>query len=346
MKLLFITRKYPPMIGGMEKVSYALAKEFSKKVDTTVVAWGKSQKYLPFFLIKAFVQALYIIPTKKITNIHLGDGMLSPLGLILKRIFKTKTTVTIHGLDITFKQSLYQAIIPKCVAKMDKVICVSNATLQECVKRGISKEKCAVIPWGVYPNEFKINATRKDLEKIVEISLDNKKVLITVGRLVKRKGVYWFIKNVFPKLNDNYIYLVIGEGPERERIENIINKLNLNNRIKLLGRVSDKELKIIYNTADIFVMPNIKVEGDMEGFGIVAIEAASTGLPVIASDLEGIKDAIIEGKTGKLVKYNSRSELLSAIKITKFNKKHLRKEIFKKYSWTNIVKFYKLCALK
>ena len=49
MKLLFITRKYPPMIGGMEKVSYALAKEFSKKVDTTVVACGKSQKYLPLF---------------------------------------------------------------------------------------------------------------------------------------------------------------------------------------------------------------------------------------------------------------------------------------------------------
>jgi glycosyltransferase involved in cell wall biosynthesis len=339
--LLFITRKYPPSIGGMEKVSYDLSMELSKKVPTTIISWGGSQKWLFYFLPKAFFQSLFYIPSKKITNIHLADGLLAPLGLALKIITRRKVTVTVHGLDITYKNKLYQAIIPYCLSKLDKIVCISSATQKECIARGVPTNKCTVIPWGVYPNEFKIKATRKALEKIAGVELKNKKVLITIGRLVKRKGVSWFIENVMPKLGPNYIFLVAGDGPERPDIQNVIKAHNLQDRVILLGKVSDLDKKILYNTADVFVMPNIKVEGDIEGFGIVAIEASSVGLPVIASKSEGIEDAVITNKTGLLYEPESIEDFLSKFSKTNlFSKESIKKYVEERFGWSKIAEGY------
>lgn len=329
------------MVGGMENLSFALANEFQKQTDTTIISWGKSQKYLPLFLPLAFVKALYLIYTKRITHIHLGDALLSPLGLFLKSFTKVKTTTTVCGLDITFKFPPYQFIVPKCVSKLDKVICISNATYDECIKRNIPKQKCIVIPCGIYPGKFDIEASRSDLEKIVEESLQNKVVLVTVGRLVKRKGVQWFIEQVLPKLSEEYIYLVIGGGPEKENIETSIRENKLENRVHLLGKVSDHDLKVIYNTSDIFIMPNIRVDGDMEGFGIVAVEATSAGLPLVGSNIEGITNAVIQGKTGILVEPEKPEEFLKAIpQVNSLKKESIKNITNQTFAWKRIAQQY------
>jgi glycosyltransferase involved in cell wall biosynthesis len=340
--LLFITRKYPPSIGGMEKVSFDLSMELSKKVPTTIISWGGSQKWLFYFLPKAYFQSLFVIPSKGITNIHLADGLLAPLGLALKIITKRKVTVTVHGLDITYKNKLYQAIIPYCLSKLDKIVCISSATKKECIKRGVPANKCTVIPWGVYPNEFKIKATRKALEKIAGIELKNKKVLITVGRLVKRKGVSWFIENVMPKIDSSYIFLIAGDGPERDNIHISINSQKLQKRVMLLGKVSDLDKKIIYNTADVFIMPNIKVEGDIEGFGIVAIEASSTGIPVVASRIEGISSSIISGETGQLVQSKNSARFIDILNGSfDLTRGYVRKYTLINFSWNTVINSYR-----
>lgn len=329
------------MVGGLEKLSYALAKEFSKNVKTTLITWGKSQKYLPYFVPLAFVKACLLIPMKKIDHIHIGDALLAPLGLLLKNFFRVKTSITVAGLDILFNFPGYQLIIPKCVAQLDKIICISEATLNECVKRGIPRKKCVVIPCGVYPQEMTMKANRKDLTKIIGANSINKKVLITVGRLVKRKGVYWFIENVFSRLNNNYFYVVIGSGPEKERIQKLIKKLHLENRIFLLGKISDEKLKIIYSTTDLFIMPNIKIDNNMEGFGIVAIEASATGLPVIASDMEGISSAVIDGKTGYLLESQNTEQFIQTLtRRSIFQRDRVAKITKENYSWEKIGKEY------
>jgi glycosyltransferase involved in cell wall biosynthesis len=340
-RLLFITRKYPPSVGGMEKVSYNLSQELSKQIPTSIIAWGGSQKWLPFFLIKAFFQSLFTIPSKNITNIHIADGLLSPLGLVLKIISRKKVTATVHGLDITYKNKLYQAIVLRCLSRLDKIICISSATLDECVKRGIPASKCTVIPWGVYPDEFKIKATRKDLEKLAGMDLKNKKVLTTVGRLVRRKGVAWFIENVMPKLSNEYVYVVAGDGPEKVNIQQKIVFQKLDKRVKLLGKVSYHDLKVLYNTADVFVMPNIKVEDDIEGFGIVAIEASSTGTPVVASRIDGIGDVICNSKNGFLVQpYNAKHYLELLKQAATLNRENIYKYIRFNFSWTSTAHLY------
>ena len=110
MKLLFITRKYPPSVGGMENYSYELFKHLKIiNEDTYLIANKYNNKVLTFFIPYSFFKALYLIWTKRITHVHLGDGLLAFEGKLIKKITKVKTSITVHGLDITFDNSFYQS---------------------------------------------------------------------------------------------------------------------------------------------------------------------------------------------------------------------------------------------
>jgi len=329
MKVLFITRKYPPQVGGMEQFSYGLIKNI--QCDKSTVILNKKQIHLIWWLPYALVMG--IIKSFGADIIHLGDAFLSPLGLIIKIISRKRVMVTVHGLDLTYKNWFYQKINIGALKYLDKIICVSASTKQECLKRGIDENKLIVIPNGIDVNCF--------AETKHAASLQKHKTLLTVGRLVKRKGVEWFIKEVMPKLYKNIKYLVVGTGPELENIITVI----ADDRVELLGRVSDEKLKELYNTADLFVMPNIKVKGDREGFGIVAIEAASVGLPVVASNIEGIKDAIIDKKNGFLVESKNIEQYVRTINLLLNSnldnvKQQIKKYTVDNYSWDVVCEHY------
>ena len=115
---------------------------------------------------------------------------------------------------------------------------------------------------------------------------------------MRRKGFVWFIENVMPKLPDRVVFWLAGDGPERENIEAAIEGAGLERRVRCLGKISEEELVELYRIGKLFVMPNIVVPGDMEGFGIVMLEAGACGLPTLAAGLEGIRDVIDEGVNG------------------------------------------------
>ena len=198
------------------------------------------------------------------------------------------------------------------------------------------------------------NYSRNDLKKILSDNLENRKVLLTSGRLAKRKGVAWFIGNVMPGLPENITYVVVGDGPDKENIKNAIKKNNLSDRVKMLGYVSDKVRNILFNTCDLFIQPNIIIEGDMEGFGISVIEAGSCRLPVIASRLEGLQDAIKDGQNGFLIEMDDVDTRLPSrqVYVHKINElladDNFRKEfgeksrqfVIENYSWDKIAKRY------
>lgn len=291
----------------MEKVAFELYDHMSKISNVRLIHYSGTNKFFPVFLPLFLFRAAWNLFTKKIDVIYLQDGLLSPLGVVLK-ISGKPVTITIHGLDVTYKNTLYQYLIPKCIKRLEKIICISNATSEECIERGIPSEKIVIIPNGV-SDEYYITQDRailkERLSKKINISLKDKKIILSVGRLVERKGFHWFIENVIPKLiekNGEFIYLIAGEGKMRAKIQNIILQNKLDNKVIILGMVEDEALKLLYNIADVFVMPNIPVTGDMEGFGMVILEGVSCGLPVVASDLEGIRDAIKHGENGFLVK--------------------------------------------
>jgi phosphatidylinositol alpha-1,6-mannosyltransferase len=118
---------------------------------------------------------------------------------------------------------------------------------------------------------------------------------------VKRKGFHWFVDTVMPRLPENVHYWIAGDGPHTDAIQDAIESHRLHPRVRLLGRISNDNLARLYRGSDLFIMPNVPVQGDMEGFGVVLLEAAQCGTPAVASRLEGIQDVISEGENGHLV---------------------------------------------
>ena len=109
---------------------------------------------------------------------------------------------------------------------------------------------------------------------------DGAVVLLTLGRLVRRKGARWFTRHVLPGLAPDITYLVAGDGPEANPIRVAAVQAGLGDRVLLLGRVDDDTRELLLRGADLFVQPNIRVPGDIEGFGLVTIEASMRGEPL------------------------------------------------------------------
>lgn len=189
-----------------------------------------------------------------------------------------------------------------CLKRCDHVICISTATADEVVRRGVLRERITVIPCGIDPSDVS--------------SVERQQILLTVGRLVERKGVEWFLRSVFPRLlthHPDLHYCIVGDGPKRKRILSVIKKLRLQTSVTVLTRVSDDERNVLMDHAMLFVAPNIPVKGDMEGFGIVCIQAANCGLQIASADIEGLRDAVIEGQTGCFFRSGSVDDCLRVI---------------------------------
>ncbi len=117
--ILFVTRKFPPATGGMEKLSYELIDFVSRKRKCIKVVWGGSQKWLPFVYLYLLIKSFFVALIYPVKIIHLGDPVLSPIGVFLRFVFRKPVVVNIHGLDVTYQNNFYQFIVPKCLKKMD-----------------------------------------------------------------------------------------------------------------------------------------------------------------------------------------------------------------------------------
>jgi glycosyltransferase involved in cell wall biosynthesis len=339
-KLLVITRNYPPQIGGLENYSFNLVAELKRHMSVKVIALGQTKPHLIWFMPAALIMGLIAVRTRPIRLVHLCDGLLAPIGRLLKVFSKTRVTVSVHGLDITFPHSVYQRVVPPCLKRLDRIVCVSQSTRDECLRRTIPGERCVVIPNGIHPEEIYLSTSRsrliQEVEAVLRCPLGGKKILLTVGRLVKRKGVEWFVENVLPRLDQSYVYVVVGTGPEYSAIQEMVRRKQLGCRILLAGRQPDRLRNCLLNIADAFIMPNIYIPGDVEGFGIAALEAGACGLPVIASNIQGIRDAVIDDVTGYRVGERDVEGFLSRIQGLDLDRRRVRSEVASRFSWNKI----------
>jgi len=332
-KILFVTRKYPPKKGGMQKYSYDFYTSMKLQSEIDLLKGNLFFISFKYFLIIFFNKNKY-------KYIHFGDGVLSFLVLITKFLnSKVQTSITVHGLDITYSNKIYQIIIKASLKKIDKIICVSKYTYLECLNKNISKNKCIIINNGI-----KINK----IQNIENIKKKNKDfIIISVGRQIKRKGINWFIKNVLLKLDKKIKYIIVGEGPELKKTKEIIKYYNLQKQVTIVGEISNYKLNNLFKIADLFIMPNIKLKNDIEGFGIVLLEASINGVIPIASNIDGIPDAIINNKNGHLCNEQNTIQFINLINYYFHNKKELKKNrkkfrdyTIKNYDWRFLVDKY------
>lgn len=317
--ILFITRKHPPSVGGMQNLSYRLTTGVSDQTTAYTISWGGSQGWLPLFVIWAFMRALAAFIRSHVTLIHLGDPVLAPLGIILRAFGRVPVVINAHGLDVVYPHPFYQALIPACLRRLERVICISTYTEEECIRRGVPAERCVVIPPGITVGEYAIALPDNKRDAWLTswgVSSPNQHILLTVGRLVQRKGLTPFVSEALPLLvaqRQDWVHLIIGDGPERAAIETVVEAQGLSRHVRLLGHLDDKALRAAYALADVFVMPNVPILGDPEGFGVVTLEARAAGTPIVAADLEGISEAVGEDEDGTLVKAGDWPVFVEAI---------------------------------
>jgi glycosyltransferase involved in cell wall biosynthesis len=213
----------------------------------------------------------------------------------------------LHGLDLLFPNRPYQLYLKRFL-EADAYVANSAATRRIALARGL--EPVGVITIGVSKEFF---ALERDHGADAEVAAARKGrlVLLTTGRLIPRKGAAWFVANVLPRLD--VLYVVVGGGRDYERIEQAAVDAGVTDKLLLVWEPDDERLHRLFSAADVFVMPNIPIPNDVEGFGIVSLEAAAAGLPVVASRLEGIPDAVADGQSGILVEPANADAYVAAI---------------------------------
>ena len=341
-------------IGGMQRVSSQLNQELHKKKSLNVFneVVNVSADFSRLETIAFLLKNVILLPQKAKkfdANLILFSSLTTAILAPLLQYRLTVPMVAIcHGRDVVLPNLVYQHGIAKAFEYLDGIIAVSHATKKECVERGSDPKKTKVLPNGICVNDFKDLPSKEEarnyLNTVFGISSDQK-MLLTVGRFVKRKGHEWFIRNVMPKLDDDIIYVVVGDGNELSNIKKLAETEFFGDRIFLLGKQPDTLLKQVYSAADIFVMPNIPVNGDMEGFGIVSLEANMSKTPVLASDIEGIKDVVTEGENGYRVptldveQFVQKIDTMFENQLEHFSEQS-RNYVSEQYSWQDISQQY------
>jgi phosphatidylinositol alpha-1,6-mannosyltransferase len=322
--LIYVSHSQPPAgapltnVGGMQRVAEELLDTLLERddVDVQPIVLRSSWKWIHIkvfpFLLTTFLTLRSRIKKGEVETI-LFSSMVTALLIIPLRPHlvrnRVKTAAIVHGLDITTPSAVYQRMVRKIFQLVDVVLPVSGAAGAQCTARGLDPDRVRVVYNGVDVARFEPEppavADRAGL--YAEFDLDptalpqGALLICSVGRQVKRKGYAWFVENVMPLLPDNVHYWLGGDGPEREDILSTIERCGLQDRVRLLGMLSDPQLNALYRGSDLFVMPNIKVPNDMEGFGIVMLEAGMNGLPSIGARLEGVAEVIKDGHNGFLV---------------------------------------------
>lgn len=311
-KIIYISHLHPPAhanlenIGGMQTVSLQLLDNLQGRSDISIFPlvvespWQGTELRTLGFLIKLLGTLPNIIQQQQADVVLFSSMVTAAVApLLSSRVAVPMVTIN-HGQDVTLPVRLYQQWVPKVFHHLQGVISVSAATQTASLVRGLHPTKSFVLPnaLNIQPRSYHQLGSRQVLESVFQINLEGKKLLLSVGRQVQRKGHAWFLQQVLPKIQQPIVYLMIGQGPETQRLHQLRAQSPYPEQIIVAGKTSAEILQHAYDAADLFIMPNIPVEGDMEGFGVVILEANEARTPVVASDLEGLKDVVQDGCNG------------------------------------------------
>lgn len=327
-RILFISHSYPPTLGGVESQNYNLAQGLQKLTDIKIIANGKGKIWLPVFIPLTILRSIFLMLRYDICLV--GNGVLAPVAIILKFLYPQKKFFSVvHGLDITFSckkgilSKIYKTINIPSLKNLDKLFMVGNFTIEVAEKIGIPRNHCVFIPNGVSSAELRKSHTREELSVLFGSDVADKKVILRLARFVPHKGTAWFIKNVMPRLGKDVVMIAAGHRVGKNTAgdpdnfvdcERFIRENHLENQVKLLPSISQKNIEILLNTVDLVVSPNIHYPGSIEGFGINVIESAICERVVLASNMQGLADAIKDGKNGFLLEPENADVWVNALR--------------------------------
>jgi phosphatidylinositol alpha-1,6-mannosyltransferase len=202
----------------------------------------------------------------------------------------------------------------RALRRASHVFCISHYTEQLVHELGVSPKNTSLLTPGIDTKDFDTEINTDQFK--YEMGWQDKQIILSLCRLVERKGVDSVIRCLPPVLKQvpDLVYVVAGDGPYRAVLEKLVQTNQLDEHVVFTGYVPNEQKDLYYQVADIFVMPNRQLtDGDVEGFGIVFLEANIHAKPVVGGASGGTIDAILHGKTGLLVNPYDLDELASAL---------------------------------
>ncbi|HSE87032.1 MAG TPA: glycosyltransferase family 4 protein [Candidatus Binatia bacterium] len=337
MSILVVTWNYPPRRGGIESLIHQLCTELSKRQSVFVVTSCEDSNepspenifrapyrgLLAFGLYALWRGVILLWRNPGIGVVFGGSVLTAPLTLLLGRLFKRKAIVQAHGLDLGYRSLVYQLLCVRWVKYCDRVIANSTYTAWLAKQKGASGTLVSVIPPGVQPERFQLPYVAEASKR--KFALEGKRVILFVGRLAKRKGVKEFIQYSLGRITKEIpdaCLVVVGDNPADSlthrddtigEIEAAISATGSLSHVRLLGGLPDEDVVGLYQACSVVVLPALDSDNDVEGFGIVLLEAAAAGKPVVATRVGGIPDAVEDGKTGILTEPGDYERLSDAI---------------------------------
>ena len=336
-KILCITNDFGPRAGGIETfviglierlprsrvIVYTSAQDNSHAYDRkwledygVEVVRDKAKILLPTPGVAYCVKAL--VRERDISTVFFGAA--APLGLLSRGLRKAgaKHIVALtHGHEVWWSKVWPFTMAMKFISRHVNHLTYLGEYTRSAIARSITVQAAASmvkIAPGIDADHFSpLDAS--ELRR--ELGLTDKKVIVSVGRLVHRKGQDVLIEampSIIKEVPEAHI-LMIGEGPYRSYLETRVKTLGLQERVTFIGRIQYAELPRYICAGDLFVMPSrSRLAGlEVEGLGIVYLEASACGLPVIAGNSGGAPDAVLAGKTGLVVEGSKKDAVASAV---------------------------------
>ena len=339
MKILMINYEFPPLGGGGGVACYHIARELAKthSVDYLTTAYRGLPKFevvgginvyrIPVlgrkelstatllsmftFFPSSLAKGIQLCKSNQydVINTHfvIPSG---PTGIVLSKLFKLPIVMSIHGGDIydpskkssPHKHFLLRKIVNLLLNHSDEIIAQSNNTKNNANKYYSPDKEITVIPLGFVVPEFE-ETTRKELNLS-----DEDFVLISVGRLVKRKGYEFAIQAISKLSHKNINFLIVGDGPEEENLKNLVKQLGVTTKVTFLGFVPEDKKFQYLSVSDIYVLSSLH-----EGFGICLMEAMHCGLSIVATNNGGQTDFLVDGKNALMVNIENSDVLTEQI---------------------------------
>ncbi|WP_448249775.1 glycosyltransferase family 4 protein [Thalassotalea agariperforans] len=329
-KTLLISEVFPPVHGGsgrwfwelynrLPKNEYVIAagecegqETFDKthdlnltRLNLTSNKWGLRSITALLFYWRTFWALKKIIKTEKITHIHCGrclpEGF---MGYLLHKFSGVPYISYIHGEDIEAANTSRELrwIVSRVLKNASTLICNSQNSQSLLVNNWpVDPKKTTVLNPGVDAEQFKPTTKDETIKK--GLGWHERTVVLTVGRLQERKGQDMMIKAlpvIISKI-PNILYAIVGGGEEKAKLVALTKTLNIEKHVLFMSEVNDQQMIEAYQQCDIFILPNRTVGQDIEGFGMVLVEAQACGKPVIAGNSGGTTETMRLNETGYII---------------------------------------------
>lgn len=364
-KILLVASEFPPGPGGIGHHAWFLAKELSKAEDVTIEVvcpkdYATQKQVLQFdtkspFIIHRFrrVKGLtYFFRMCKLIGLltknnytHFWSSGKFALWLVwLQRIFapKAKTLCVLHGSEVNLPNKYLRKLTHFSIAQFDIIVAVSKFTQ-------------SLLPFWILQKKIKLKIIPNGLDKSDyvcqnKIRLLGEPALLTVGHVSPRKGQHRLIK-ALPQLLDKFPgvhYHIVGRPIEQQKLERLALELQVSEHVTFHGSIRHhEELWDYYAAADVFVLlSENQANGDVEGFGIVALEANACGIPVLGAKYCGVEEAVAHEKSGYLVDGEDASAILEGVHFCFEHKDQLKYSSIAwamEHDWSIVSKHFEAC---